>query len=168
MSRSRKHPCRAVPFHSAGREGAAREDHASGAQRSGLRIQQLQFALRAQRCDLRVILPDTELLGLRFHVHRQRKAVGYAGKPRIIFNFIRRRHLPAGGKLLEHQRGKARAAAVECRGQAGWAGADNDYIVNLIEFWFHCKPFLSAAPPASVLRKQAGSLLSQYSISFRI
>ena len=119
------------------RRRAGRKDHAFCAQRPVLRVQKLDFALHAQGLDLRVILLHAELLGLRLHIHRQGKAVGYAGKARVIFNFICGCHLSAGRELFKHQRIEAGTAAVQRRGKAGRARADDDDIVYFIQIRFH-------------------------------
>ena len=111
---------------------AGGDDHRAALKDALAGVQGLDPPGKACLVDLRQLRHRTEALGALLHFFAQRKAVDAAFKAGIVVDLLRQPHLPAGGELLQHQRGKSGTGGVQGSGVSGGAAADDDHVVNLL------------------------------------
>ena len=117
-------------------QGAGRradgDDHRAALKDALAGVQRLDFPGKAGLIHLRQLRHRAEALGALLHFFAQRKAVDAAFKAGIVVDLLRQRHLPAGGELFQHQRGKSGTGGVQGGGVSGGAAADDDHIIDLL------------------------------------
>jgi len=108
------------------------DDHCAALKDALAGVQRLDFAGKAGLVHLRQLRHRTEALGALLHLFAQRKAVDAALEAGIVVDLLRQRHLPAGGELFQHQRGKSGTGGVQGGGVSGGAAADDDHVIDLL------------------------------------
>ena len=106
------------------------DDHRAALKDALAGLQRLDSPGKAGLIHLRQLRHRAEALGALLHFFAQRKAVDAAFKAGIVVDQLCQRHLPAGGELFQHQRGKPGTGGVQGGGVSGGAAADNDHIID--------------------------------------
>ena len=112
------------------RRRAGGDDHRAALKDALAGLQRLDPPGKAGLIHLRQLRHRAEALGALLHFFAQRKAVDAAFKAGIVVDLLRQRHLPAGGELFQHQRGKPGTGGVQGGGVSGGAAADDDHIID--------------------------------------
>ena len=111
---------------------AGGDDHRAALKDALAGVQRLDSPGKAGLVDLRQLRHRAEALGALLHFFAQRKAVDAVLKAGIVVDLLRQRHLPAGGELFQHQRGKSGTGGVQGCGVSGGAAAHHEHIINMI------------------------------------
>ena len=111
---------------------AGGDDHRAALKDALAGVQRLDPPGKANLVHLCQLRHRAEALGALLHFFAQRKAVDAAFKAGIVVDLLRQRHLPAGGELFQHQRGKSGTGGVQGGGVSGGAAADDDHIIDLL------------------------------------
>ena len=122
---------------------AGGDDHRAALKDALAGVQRLDSPGKANLVHLCQLRHRAEALGALLHFFAQRKAVDAAFKAGIVVDLLRQRHLPAGGELFQHQRGKSGTGGVQGGGVSGGAAADDDHIVD----FFHGRLLTEKALP---------------------
>jgi len=121
-------------FFAGNAQGAGRraggDDHRAPLKDALAGVQRLDPLGKANLIHLRQLRHRAEALGALLHFFAQRKAVDAALKAGVVVDLLRQRHLPAGGELFQHQRGKPGTGGVQGGSVSGGAAADDDHIVD--------------------------------------
>ena len=117
-------------------QGAGRraggDDHRAALKDALAGVQGLDLPGKTYFVHLRQLRHRTEALGALLHFFAQRKAVDAVLKAGVVVDLFRQRHLPAGGELFQHQRGKPASGGVQGGGVTGGTAADDDHIIDLL------------------------------------
>ena len=122
---------------------AGGDDHRAALKDALAGLQRLDSPGKAGLVHLRQLRHRTEAFRALLHFFAQRKAVDAALEAGIVVDLLRQRHLPAGGELFQHQRGKPGTGGVQGGGVSGGAAADDDHIVD----FFHGRLLTEKALP---------------------
>jgi hypothetical protein len=111
---------------------AGGDDHRAPLKDALAGLQRLDLPGKAGLVHLRQLRHRAEALGTLLHFFAQCKAVDAALEAGVVVDLLRQRHLPAGGELFQHQRGKPGTGGVQGSGISGGAAADDDHVIDLL------------------------------------
>ena len=109
---------------------AGGDDHRAALKDALAGVQRLDPPEKANLVHLCQLRHRAEALGALLHFFAQRKAVDAAFKAGVVLDLLRQRHLPAGGELFQHQRGKPGTGGVQGSSVSGGAAADDDHVIK--------------------------------------